>query len=123
MHKVCVNSCMALGAVASQSFLSLLHAHTDGEEMREREELKQAKEQSELLLSRVHELEEQNNQLNKEKNEVVTKCQAVSFNYIDVFYYHDISFQMGICFLDTLGELLAWCFSFIISKFLLNKEF
>ncbi|MEQ2290809.1 hypothetical protein AMECASPLE_006733 [Ameca splendens] len=48
--------------------------------MREREELKQAKEQSELLLSRIHELEEQNNQLNKEKNEVVTKCQAEQEN-------------------------------------------
>lgn len=46
--------------------------------MREREELRKAIEQSDRLLSKVRELEQQNTQLNKEKNEVVTKYQAVS---------------------------------------------
>ena len=46
--------------------------------MREREELRRAIEQSDRLLSRVRELEEQNSQLNKEKNEVATKYRAVS---------------------------------------------
>lgn len=46
--------------------------------MREREELRIAVEQSEQLLSRVQQLEEQNSQLNQEKNEVATKYRAVS---------------------------------------------
>lgn len=46
--------------------------------MREREELRRAIEQSDRLLSRVQELEEQNTQLNREKNEVATKYRAVS---------------------------------------------
>lgn len=46
--------------------------------MREREELRRAIEQSDRLLSKVRELEEQNTQLNKEKNEVATKYRAVS---------------------------------------------
>lgn len=46
--------------------------------MREREELRRAIEQSDRLLSKVRELEEQNTQLNREKNEVATKYQAVS---------------------------------------------
>lgn len=55
-----------------------LHIHTQQAGMREREELRRAIEQSDRLLSRVHELEEQNTQLNKEKNEVATKYRAVS---------------------------------------------
>lgn len=51
------------------------HSHTG---MREREELRRAIEQSDRLLSKVRELEEQNTQLNKEKNEVATKYRAVS---------------------------------------------
>lgn len=46
--------------------------------MRDREELRRAVEQSEQLLSRVRQLEEQNSQLNQEKNEVATKYRAVS---------------------------------------------
>lgn len=46
--------------------------------MREREELRRAIEQSDRLLSRVRQLEEQNTQLNEEKNEVATKYRAVS---------------------------------------------
>lgn len=46
--------------------------------MREREELRRAIEQSDRLLSKVRELEEQNTQLNREKNEVAMKYQAVS---------------------------------------------
>ncbi len=46
--------------------------------MREREELRRAIEQSDRLLSKVRELEEQNVQLNKEKNEAATKYRAVS---------------------------------------------
>lgn len=46
--------------------------------MRDREELRRAVEQSEQLLSRVRQLEEQNSQLHQEKNEVATKYRAVS---------------------------------------------
>lgn len=52
--------------------------HTEEAGMREREELRRAIEQSDQLLSKVRELEEQNTQLNKEKNEVATKYRAVS---------------------------------------------
>lgn len=52
--------------------------HTRQAGMREREELRRAIEQSERLLSKVRQLEEQNTQINKEKNEVATKYQAVS---------------------------------------------
>ena len=54
------------------------HIHTQETGMREREELRRAIEQSDRLLSKVRELEEQNTQLNKEKNEVATKYRAVS---------------------------------------------
>ena len=46
--------------------------------MREREELRRAIEQSERLLSKVRELEEQNTELDKERNEVATRYRAVS---------------------------------------------
>lgn len=54
------------------------NVHTQQAGMREREELRRAIEQSDRLLSKVRELEEQNAQLNKEKNEVATKYRAVS---------------------------------------------
>lgn len=47
-------------------------------EMREREELKKAIEQSDRLLSRVRQLEEENAGLSKEKNDTFVKMRAVS---------------------------------------------
>lgn len=46
--------------------------------MRKREELRRAIEQSDRLLCKVQELEEQNAQLSKEKDEVAGKYRAVS---------------------------------------------
>lgn len=46
--------------------------------MREREELKKAIEQSDRLLSRVRQLEEENAGLSKEKNDTFVKMRAVS---------------------------------------------
>lgn len=69
--------------------------------MREREELKQAKEQSELLLSRIHELEEENNQLNKENNEVVAKCQVVSLRCIVVVLF---SYSSSSHYFETISR-------------------
>lgn len=63
--------------VGSLSFAAA-HSHTQETGMREREELRRALEQSDRLLSKVRELEEQNTQLDKEKNEVATKYRAVS---------------------------------------------
>lgn len=60
------------------SVVAAAHSHTQETGMREREELRRAIEQSDRLLSKVRELEEQNTQLNKEKNEVATKYRAVS---------------------------------------------
>lgn len=47
-------------------------------EMREREELKKAIEQSDKLLTRVRQLEEENAGLSKEKNDTFIKIRAVS---------------------------------------------
>lgn len=47
-------------------------------EMREREELKKAIEQSDRLLTRVRQLEEENAGLSKEKNDTDIKMRAVS---------------------------------------------
>ncbi|TNN50615.1 hypothetical protein EYF80_039189 [Liparis tanakae] len=52
------------------------HIHTQQAGMREREELRRALEQSDRLLSKVRELEEQNTQLHEDKNEVATKYRA-----------------------------------------------
>lgn len=46
--------------------------------MREREELKKAIEQSDRLLSRVRQLEEENAELSKEKSDTFLKMRAVS---------------------------------------------
>lgn len=46
--------------------------------MREREELKKAIEQTDRLLSRVRELEEENSRLGREKNEALVKKRSVS---------------------------------------------
>ena len=46
--------------------------------MREREELKRAIEQTDRLLSRVRELEEENSRLGREKNEALAKKRSVS---------------------------------------------
>lgn len=78
----CMCTCEYLDACAWVLFqvvcLSLQHILTQQAGMREREELRRAIEQSDRLLSKVRELEEQNTQLNKEKNEVATKYRAVS---------------------------------------------
>lgn len=58
--------------------MSLLLAHTEEEEMREKEELKRAVEQNEQLLFTICELEEKNLKITKEKNDLVTKYKAVS---------------------------------------------
>lgn len=71
---VCV--CVWVFQTGSLSLQQDIHTQQAG--MREREELRRAIEQSDRLLSRVRELEEQNSQLNKEKNEVATKYRAVS---------------------------------------------
>lgn len=59
--------------------------------MRELEELKRAIEQSDRLLSRVRELEQQSGQINEEKNELLAKYQAVSlrcsFSFIFPFLF------------------------------------
>lgn len=47
-------------------------------EMREREELKKAIEQSDKLLTRVRQLEEENAGLSKENNDTFIKIRAVS---------------------------------------------
>lgn len=64
---------LQLGSLSLQQ-----HIHAQPAGMREREELRRAIEQSDRLLSKVRELEEQNSQLSKEKNEVATKYRAVS---------------------------------------------
>lgn len=56
----------------------MLPAHTEEDEMREKEELKRVLEQNEQLLFRIRELEKQNIKIHEEKNDVVTKYQAVS---------------------------------------------
>lgn len=73
---VCVCVCVWVFQTGSLSLEQDIHTQQAG--MREREELRRAIEQSDRLLSRVRELEEQNSQLNKEKNEVATKYRAVS---------------------------------------------
>lgn len=72
----CVFVCVWVFQTGSLSLEQDIHTQQAG--MREREELRRAIEQSDRLLSRVRELEEQNSQLNKEKNEVATKYRAVS---------------------------------------------
>lgn len=54
------------------------HIHSQQAEMRDREELRRAIDQSERLFSKVCELEEQITQLNTEKNKMAAKYQAVS---------------------------------------------
>lgn len=85
---VCGHFCMCVWVLLQLGSLSLqLHNHTQQAGMREREELRRAKEQSDRLLSKVRELEEQNVQLNKEQNEVATRYRAVSLLLCSAFCF------------------------------------
>ena len=74
--------------VGSLSLQQCTQAQTQTQEagMREREELRRAIEQSDRLLARVQELEEQNTQLGKDKNELATKYRAVSLHLLNVCF-------------------------------------
>lgn len=107
---------------AQVSATAAAHSYTAG--MREREELRRALEQSDRLLSKVRELEEQNTQLHKDKNEVATKYRAVSsalslFASPVSFFPFAKVIPLLIHSLDTL-ELRGFG---IQSKFLLDKGF
>lgn len=67
--------------------------------MREREELKKAVEQTDRLLSRVCELEQENAGLYKEKKEVFVRYQAVSpgFPYVIILLYFIELFSLSLC--------------------------
>lgn len=64
---------------SEQEWIRLIQCNSvHRQEMREREELKKAIEQSDRLLSRVRQLEEENAGLSKEKNDTFVKMRAVS---------------------------------------------
>lgn len=65
--------------------------------MREREELKKAIEQSDRLLSRVRQLEEENAGLSKEKNDTFLKMRAVS----QLEFYQWDCWYLGLSHLHT----------------------
>nr|XP_017213980.1 putative uncharacterized protein MYH16 [Danio rerio] len=56
----------------------LAHVHPLQTEMKDRDELKKAMEQSERLQSRVQQLEEENTELSRQKHEAFVRMRAVS---------------------------------------------